>query len=164
MVAIESTFEIPEQDEISLVSLRKYANELDLRWWERWYLYAIWLPVVRFGFKRMHIAGPSAMRPDGTIEFIEQVGAYADEATAMAAHRNNPQSRFSPDRYYAKPLPFGTPLPDESVQYKGHKASPGAVIPDRYRRRTFPVTVAPEHQMQEVKRNLEQTIKSLAAT
>lgn len=147
MVAAESTFEIPEQEEISLVSLRKYANELDLRWWERWYLYALFLPVVRFGFKRMHIPAPSAMRPDGSIEFIEQIEAHFDEREATAACKSEKCSRFSPSRYSVKQLPFGVRLPDPSVQYKPHR-NPLSILPDRYRRRYFPEPLETRHLAQ----------------
>lgn len=157
MVAATSTFEIPpERDEITLVSLRKYANELDLRWWERLYLYFVWLPVVRFGFTHMHIAAPSAMAADGRIEFVEQVEVHIEESEAIAACKNDNHSRFSPNRFSYKNLPIRVNLGDASVQYKGHHL-PKSVMPDRYRRRTFPAPV-PLHQLKE----LQQTFKTIS--
>ena len=163
MVAAETNFEIPEHDEISLVSLRKYANELDLLWYERWFLYFIYLPVVRFGFLKMHIASPSAIRPDGTVEFMEQVEAHLDEETAIEALRKNEPrlSRFSPSRYSVKQIPLDVKLPDASVQYKAPKSR--TTLPDRYRRRSFAEPVSAT-QMRQVKRNMESVIKSAAVT
>lgn len=145
MVAAESQFEIPERDEIKIVSLRKY--NLSLRWWEQLYRVLIWNPVVRFGFKHMHIACPSALKPDGTIEFFEEIGAYWDEGDAQAACRD--------ENYSIKPFPVNVTFPETSVQYKGHK-TPRSILPDRYRRRYFPgVVVGTATQAKELKETLK---------
>lgn len=152
MVAAESQFEIPERDEIYIVSLRKYAARLHLSWYALLYLHLIWLPVVRFGFKRMGIACPSALRPDGSIEFFEEIGAYWNESEAKAACKD--------DNYSVKPFPLNITLPAESVQYKGH-VTPRSILPDRYRRRYFPgVVVGTATQAKE----LTETLKSLSRT
>lgn len=152
MVAAQAQFELPECDELHLVTLRKYASDLVLRWWERLFLHAVWLPVVRFGFKRMHIACPSAMKPDGTIEFLEEVGAYWEEEAAASACKDW--------RYGIKPFPVGITLPDSSVQYKGHK-TPKSIMPDRYRRRSFPgVALGTRIQVAE----LTETLQTISRT
>lgn len=155
MVAVESQFDIPLTDEIYLVSQRKYNLDENRPFWEIAFFRLIWLPVVRFGFKWMHVPAPSAMDSEGRVTLIEQAGAYSELAMAEARCEN--------EFFSVKCLPFDVDMPNLSVQYKGHR-TPLSTMPDRYRRRTFPITIAPDHQMQEVKRNLEQTIKSLAAT
>jgi hypothetical protein len=145
VVAIEATFEIPERDEVRLVSLRKYNPEL--RWWERLYRRLIWYPVVRFGFNHMHIASPSAMQADGTIEFLEQQGVYLDEETANEACKD--------ENYSVKKLPLNMALPEASVQYSGHRA-PMSILPDRYRRRRFPgVALGTHRQVAELTHQFE---------
>ncbi len=134
MVAAESRFEIPDVEEVKLVSQRKYNLDESRPWWEKVYFRLVWLPVVRFGFKRMHIAAPAAMKPDGTIELIEQQGVYLDEAVADAACEN--------EFWSVKPLPFNVELDKKSFQHKGHRY-PLSVMPDRYRRRTHPLTTVP---------------------
>ena len=158
MVAAESTFELP-LEEIHLRSVRKYADELDLRWWERLFLYLAFLPAVRIGFKYMHIPAPSAMKPDGTVEFVEQVEAFIDEDTANAACVNSTQGalipRFAPERYSVKPLPLHVELPDGSVQYKLPRG--------KYQRRAFPEPVSTS-QVAQIKRNLQSVLRSTATT
>lgn len=131
MVAEESRFEIPELEEVSLVSQRKYNLDEGRPWWEKMYFKYVWMPVVRFGFKKMNIAAPAAMKADGTIELIEQQGVYTDPLRAKAALKN--------EYYCIKLLPLNVALPEKSFQYKGHKY-PLSIMPDRYRRRTFPLT------------------------
>lgn len=157
MVAAESAFEVPQTDEIYLVSQRKYNLDPSRPWWQKAYFRYIFLTFVRLSFRYAGIAAAGAIESDGTVVIIEQQKVCTTKADAEALCRS--QNEF----WSWKPLPVDTELPTQSVQYKGHH-NPLSVIPDRYRRRTFPVTVAPEHQMREVKRNLEQTIKSLAAT
>jgi hypothetical protein len=132
MVVAESQFQIPETEEVTLVSQRKYNLDKECPWWEKLYFRLVFLPVVRFGFRWMHIAAPAAMRPDGTIELIEQMGVYSDPLRAASAVKNQ--------YYCTKPLPFDVELDERSFQYKGHRY-PLSVMPDRYRRRTHPLTV-----------------------
>jgi hypothetical protein len=82
------------------------------------------------------------MRPDGSIVLIEQQGVYFDKERAARTCEN--------EFWTVKTLPIDIPLPKESVQYKGHR-SPQSVMPDRYRRRTFPAPV-PVHQLKQIER------------
>lgn len=150
MVAAESSFKIPE---VILVSQRKYNLDENRPWWEKLYFRFVWMPVVRFGFKWMHIAGPAAMRPDGTIELIEQQGVYTDPLCAKSAMKN--------EFYCMKPLPLDTPLPETSFQYKGHRY-PLSIMPDRYRRRTFPHTLVTQKSVelaQQVNKQLDSLLE-----
>lgn len=129
MVATEyRLFEIPDLEEVHLVSQRKYNLDEDRPWWEIAFFGWIWLPVVRFGFKWMHIAAPSAMEPDGTIVLIEQQGCFTDRASADACCRD--------EFYSVKVLPLDEEFPEQSVQSMGHRA-PKSVMPNRYRRPYF---------------------------
>lgn len=152
MVAAESRFEIPEQEEVTLVSQRKYNLDEDRPWWEKAYFRLIYLPVVRFGFKRMHIACPAAMKPDGTIELVEQQGVYTDPERAKAALKN--------EYYGTKQLPLDTPLPEKSSQYKGHKY-PLSIMPDRYRRRTYPLVAQSQRQLNDIQKGVTEAIEQV---
>lgn len=150
MVAAESRFEIPEVEELALVSQRKYNLDEGRPWWETLYFRFVWLPVVRFGFNKMHIAGPAAYEPCGecagcaqkvaclrpVIVLIEQKALYSEprDAERLCAQNNAFWSW--------KPLPLDAELPDQSTQYKGHRL-PGALLPDRYRRPSFPLIAKP---------------------
>lgn len=148
MVAAESTFEIPQEDAY-LVSQRKYNLDPGRPWWERLYFKCVFLPVVRFGFKHMHVPAPSAMQPDGRIEIIEQAKLCLEEEAA---------ERYCKARgefWSWKPIPVDVDLPDGSVQYKAQRA-PGSILPDRYRRRSFPgIALGTRTQVAELTATLE---------
>jgi hypothetical protein len=157
MVAIESAFEIPATEDVYLVSQRKYNLDPSRPWRERVFFRYLFLPFVRFAFTHMHVPAIGAVEPDGTVVIIEQQRICTDRQAAEALCR-------SKDEFWSwKPLPLDVTLPDASVQHKGHR-NPLSIVPDRYRRRTFPVATAPTHQMAQVKRNLERIIKTAAAT
>src|SRR6476469_2410718 len=81
MVAVESTFEIPECEEIRLITQIWYNLSPSRPWWQRLY-FKLFLWFVRFSYTRMGIAAPSAMLPDGTILFRDVRGAYTNEEAA----------------------------------------------------------------------------------
>lgn len=169
MVAAESTFEIPVNEEIYLVSQRKYNLDPSRPWWQKVFFRCVFLPFLRFSFHRVKIGAPGAIEPCGQCNPCIVGGTCANpyiviiEQQCVCTDPQHAEDACTGEFYSWKPLPLNTALPDESVQYKGQR-NPLSVLPDRYRRRTFPLTVTPDQHLQEVKRNLEQTIKSLAAT
>lgn len=146
MVAAEARFEAGELTEIYLVSQRKYNLDPSCPWWQKaWFRY-VFMPFVRFSFRRMKCAAPAALEPDGRIALIEEQGVYTDRQAAEAAC----QGEF----WQVKPLPVDSPLPCETIQYKGHRY-PQSVMPDRYRRRTFPLTAIPLFQLKRLQTYLD---------
>ena len=117
----------------------------DRPWWERLFFWGIFLPVVRFSFKRMHIGAPGAMDAQGNITIFEEQGIYTEREFAESTCEN--------EFWQVKPIPLDVGLPKESVQYKSHKY-PKSVMPDRYRHRTFPAPV-PLNQLHQIKRAFE---------
>lgn len=169
MFSLDTKFPLDEQDEIFLVSQRKYNLDPHRPWWETAFFRYLWLPIVRFGFKWMHIAGPGAYEPCGKCEtcvhkevcgqchnpriaLIEQQGVFSDRANADKACKN--------EFYSVKALPLDTELPQVSIQYKGHRA-PASVIPDRYRRRTFPYTAKPCAEVAAEQKGVEALIQQV---
>lgn len=166
MVAAESQFEVPEYDEIFLVSQRKYNLDASRPWWEKLFFWYLFLPFVRFAFKRMHVPAPGALEPchlcancltgldcsKPKVVLIEQQGVYFDEGVA--------NERCEDQFWGVKTLPLNTDLPSASVQYKGHRA-PKSLMPDRYRRRHFPgVAIGTPHQVKE----LTETLNTISRT
>jgi len=158
MVAAESRFELPECEELSLVTRIWYDLSPDRPWWQRFYFRRIYLPFVRFSYRRMGIAAPSAMLPDGTILFRDVQGLYTDESAAEDACR-------SEDRFWShRAIPVDQPLDKGNFQYKGRRRYPASTMPDRYRRRPFPILSAPLGDLVVLKHNLENISKVATGT
>lgn len=154
MVAAESTFEVP-QDEAYLVSQRKYNLDPSRPWWQRAFFRCVFLPFVRFSFKYMKIPAAGAIEPDGRIVIIEQQGIYFHEGAAeeVCAREN--------EFWQWKPILLNTEIPAESVQYQGARA-PLSIMPDRYRRRSYPATTARISQLLELKETIQNISKTAA--
>ena len=153
MVAAEATFDVPESDEIFLVSQRKYNLDPDRPWWQRAFFHYVFLPFVRFAFQRMKIPAVGAIESDGSVIIIEQQGVYTDEQLARESCLN--------EFWSVKRLPLNYPLPSSSVQYRGHLA-PLSVMPDRYRRRTQPLTLEPLGLLRQVDQQIDNLAKKAA--
>lgn len=149
MVAVEQTFELPECEELSLVTRIWYNLSPDRSWWQRLFFRGAFLPFVRFAYRRMGIAAASAMLPDGTIIFRDVQGLYTDENAAEMLCRDG-------DEFWShRPIPVDLPLAKENIQYKPKRRYPASTMPDRYRRRPFPITGASLSQVAALKHNLD---------
>jgi hypothetical protein len=120
-------------DELYLVTVRKYGLDANSPWWRRWYFRAVYLPFVRFSFKRMGIPACGSVDADGRFSWLEYITIATDEEAARA--------RCDGEFYDFRKLPVNSSLPRESIQYKGH-IYPHSTMPDRYRRRTFPTVTS----------------------
>ena len=116
------------------VAVRKYGIDADSPWWRKAFFRGVYLPFVRFAFNRFGIPAPAAILADGRFEWLEGIGVASDEASARAMCKG--------EFYRVARLPFNCALGEKSVQYKGH-VYPKSVVPDRYRRRTFPPAQTP---------------------
>ena len=126
--------EIEAVDEVYLGEVRKYGIDAQTPWWERWFFRAVFLPFVRFSFKRMHVPAHGAVDKDGRFSWVETVIVTFDKERALAA--------CGDEFYCVRTYSPDASLPRESLQHKGH-SYPNSVMPDRYRRCTFPLTSAP---------------------
>ncbi len=151
MVAVESSFEIPEQDEVSLVSQRKYKPDPSRPWWERLFFQWIWLPFNRFSIKVMNIGALAGVDAEGNLFMLEEEGVYLDDEVAQ----KNCKGEF----WCVKKIPLNMSFPGETVQYKGH-VYPRSIMPDRYRRRTYPIAPAPVCQLAQIKKRFETISKT----
>jgi hypothetical protein len=154
LVAAESNFEIPDQDEVFLVNQRKYNLDPCRPWWERLFFRCAFLPFVRFAFRRMHIGAPAGMDADGNIFLLEEVGIYWDKQVA----KENCKGEF----WQVKPLLLNVAFPGETVQYKGHEY-PRSTKPYRHRRRTLKTAPAQVQDLAKIKQSFEH-ISKIAGT
>ena len=115
------------------------------------------LPFVRFAFNRMHIPAHGAIDRDGRFSWVETVIVTFDKELADTA---------SQDEFYCvRRYPINSGLPEESVQYKGHKY-PNSVMPDRYRRIDHSLTVKPTREIEAERKamaGLYQKVEGLGA-
>jgi hypothetical protein len=117
-----------DQSDLFYVGVRKYGLDKDTPWWERWFFRAIYLPFVRFAFKRLHIPAQGTYHEDGSFSWVENIGVATDEQAA----RDMCEGEF----YEVRPIPLNGALPKESIQYK-EPSYPRAKSPGKYARRAF---------------------------
>ena len=128
------TADVEEPAELFYVGVRKYGLDANTPWWERVFFRVVYLPFVRLSFRWLHIPAQGTLHEDGSFSWVEHIGIAADMKTA--------QEMCKGEFYVVHALPLNSGLPEDSLQYKGH-VYPKSVVPDRYRRRTFPLTAQP---------------------
>lgn len=152
MVAAE--YQINEPELLAHVAVRKNGLDASTPWWQQAYFRFVWRPFLRFSFHVFRIPAPHKMNADGSFEFLEGIGIATDEEIAEAMCKD--------EFYRVAWLPVNTGLPRESLQqHKGHRY-PRSTMPDRYRRRTFPLTVAPVAGLAELGREIDKLSKAVA--
>ena len=137
-----------EEQEVFIGELRKYGVDKTTPWWERWFFRLIFLPFVRFAFKRMHIPAHGSVDTDGPpqcpdcalpleghrFSWVETIIVTTDKHLADSASKD--------EFYCVRPYQRDDQLPEESLQHRGH-VYPASIMPDRYRRRSYPITSIP---------------------
>lgn len=126
--------EIEPADEMFYVGVRKYGLDATTPRWKQTFFRRVYLPFVRFCFKRLSIPAQGEIHADGSFSWVEHIGIATDRKTA--------EEMCKGEFYVIHTLPVNSPLPQESLQYKG-QVYPKAVKPNRYNRRTFPLTAQP---------------------
>lgn len=115
------------------VRARKYGLDDRSPWWQRWYFKWIYLPFLRFSFKRMKIPAVKELTIDGkrmTFCWWEDQGVFETREQAEAAC-------LGPMWSYKK-LPLNRLLAKESSNYDG-EVYPRADKPLRYVEPSFEV-------------------------
>ena len=121
-------------EELFHVTVRKYGIDADSPWWRRMFFRMVYLPFVRFAFRRFSIPAPERILKNGDFEWVEGIGIATDQEIAMEMCKG--------EFYRVAALPVNCALPERSFTYKGH-VYPKSIVPDRYRRRTFPFALHP---------------------
>lgn len=121
----------PETVQVFVGDLRKYGLDEDTALWKRLFFKAVYLPFVRFSFKYVHIPAMGSIDCDGQMSWVETIIVTTDEDRA---------NRASKDEFYCvRRYQMDKQIPEASLQCMGHHY-PNSIIPDRYRRRVFPLT------------------------
>lgn len=113
------------------VTQRKYGIDDSSPWWQRWFFRGLYLPFVRFSFKRVGIPAMDEVEITGeTVRFnwYELQGIYSDKDRADQSCRG--------EFWCVRPAPLDLPMPDETAQFDGHYY-PKAGQPDRYGKPSF---------------------------
>lgn len=120
-----------EVKNVYCVTQRKYSIDQHSPWWQRWFFRWVYLPFVRFAFKRMSIPAVDAIEIEGKVERLcwnEIQGIFTDKDKADLSC----MGQF----WCVRPIPLDLPLPDDTAQYGGHYY-PRADRPDRFGKPSF---------------------------
>lgn len=130
MVAAEQRVE----REVWPVKARKYGVDAGSPWWQRWYFRFVYLPFLRFSFKRFKIPAAKEVTIEGkrvTFSWFEDQGIFETKEQAEAAC-------LGPMWSYKK-LPLNRLLAKESSKYDGGDVYPRADKPERFVKPYFEV-------------------------
>ena len=145
----------PVEREVWPVKARKYGLDDRSPWWQRWYFKFIYLPLLRFSFKRMGVPAMKEVIIDGkkiTFSWWEDQGIFESEEQAQAAC-------LGPMWSYKK-LPLNRLLAKESSKYDGGDVYPRADKPERYIQPSFEV-MSPRGLGPQIKRELKKLSRIL---